>query len=119
MIYFTSDLHFNHVNILKYQAHTRPYKDLDEMNNAIINKWNSIVTQEDTVYLLGDVCMGERRKAPWLINRLKAKEIHLIRGNHDTFSTEEEKQLFSSAQDYLELKVKRQRLFCSISLSYF
>lgn len=51
--YYIADTHFNHKNIIEYC--TRPFKDIDEMNEAIINDWNNLVKNEDTVYHLGDV----------------------------------------------------------------
>lgn len=82
-IYLTSDVHFNHLNILTYEAKTRPFANVDEMNEKIIENWNNTVTAEDTVYVLGDLGMGTLDKLPALVKRLNGKII-LIRGNHDT-----------------------------------
>lgn len=84
MIYFCSDLHFNHENILKYEPETRPFETVEEMNEILIKNWNSVVTSEDTVYVLGDFFMGKIDKIPEILNRLNRKEIILIPGNHDT-----------------------------------
>ena len=83
MIYLTSDLHFNHMNILKYEPESRPFSSIEEMNETIIQNWNEIVTANDTVYVLGDMAMGMIEDAIPLIKRLNGKII-LIRGNHDT-----------------------------------
>ena len=82
MIYFTSDLHLNHQNILKYEPLSRPFSTKEEMNEVIINNWNNKVSIEDTVYVLGDLSMGEVKNSIPLIKRLNGKII-LIRGNHD------------------------------------
>lgn len=55
-IWIISDLHLSHFNILTYSG--RPYKDVLEMNAALIKNWNSVVTFEDTVYFLGDFSFG-------------------------------------------------------------
>ena len=51
--YFIADTHFNHENIIEYC--NRPFKNAKEMSEYIITKWNSVVTQKDIVYHLGDV----------------------------------------------------------------
>jgi len=75
--YFTSDTHLGHKNILKYC--NRPFKDVDEMDNIIINNWNSVVMPNDTIYHLGDFCFG---RLEYYAKRLNGKK-YLIRGNHD------------------------------------
>lgn len=81
-IFFTSDLHFNHTNILKYCSDSRPFSSVDEMNEAIINNWNSVVGQDDIVYVLGDFGFGSYNELQKLFDRLNGTK-HLIRGNHD------------------------------------
>ena len=83
MIWFTSDQHFCHANILKYETETRPFASIQEMNEVLIQRWNEKVAPEDTVYVLGDLSMGEVNVAIEYIKRLNGKII-LIRGNHDT-----------------------------------
>ena len=51
-VYFTSDTHFQHGNIIKFC--NRPYSNVEEMNNAIIENWNSVVGPNDIVFHLGD-----------------------------------------------------------------
>ena len=111
MIYFTSDLHFNHLNILKYQAHTRPYLTIELMNIDIIRTINSICTETDELYILGDVLMGPRNKGLYLVEQLKPR-LHLIRGNHDTFNHEQEEQLFESVHDYKVVKENKHSIVC-------
>lgn len=88
MIFVTSDLHFNHDREFIYKP--RGFESVQEMNEGIIERWNTVVHDDDIVYLLGDVCLGggtpemlnTNRK---LIERLNGK-IHIIAGNHDTDS---------------------------------
>lgn len=83
MIWFTSDLHFNHKNIIVFEKEVRPFETLDEMNEKLIENWNSVVAEDDTVYVLGDFFMGPLDPIDEIMPRLKGKKI-LIRGNHDT-----------------------------------
>ena len=68
MVYFTSDLHFYHKNIMSYSPSFRSYESAEEMNEKLIELWNSVVTPEDTVYNLGDLSMLPivRRLLRWL-----------------------------------------------------
>lgn len=79
-IYFISDTHFNHKNIIQYC--NRPFKDVEEMNKVLIKNWNNIVMYSDTVFHLGDVALTTESDLKKLIPKLKGKKI-LIRGNHD------------------------------------
>ncbi len=79
-VFFTSDTHFNHTNIIQYCQ--RPFKSTDEMNEAMIDNWNSVVGEDDTVFHLGDFCLGGAAEWNKILNRLNGK-IYLILGNHD------------------------------------
>ena len=52
------------------------------MNEVIIANWNSVVTAEDEVWVLGDFFMGQLTAIEPILDRLNGK-IHLVRGNHD------------------------------------
>ena len=58
MIFFTSDHHFYHSNIIKYCQ--RPFHSVEEMNEEMIRRWNSVVGVDDTVYYLGDFSLAKR-----------------------------------------------------------
>lgn len=60
MIYYIADILFSHENILKLEH--RPFESLDEMNENIINNWNASVSENDTVYVLGDAFWGKDSK---------------------------------------------------------
>lgn len=130
--WFTADLHLGHFNINKYC--NRPFltKELAEelaileadkpstngiarmyqikrdvtflMDETIINNWNSIIQDEDVVYLLGDLCFADAYKAKEYIQRLKG-QIHFIEGNHDKPLTAL-KYLFQSYSKYREITVE-------------
>lgn len=51
-VWFTADQHFDHLNIIKYC--NRPFREVGEMNQAMVDRWNEVVQAQDTVYVLGD-----------------------------------------------------------------
>jgi calcineurin-like phosphoesterase family protein len=71
------------------------------MNEAIILNWNSVVTKEDMVYVLGDVIFGNNENSYNLVRRLNGNKF-LIDGNHDSI-TPEFKALFGWVRSYYEL----------------
>lgn len=79
-VFFTADLHFDHVNICKYTG--RPFCYVQEMNEAIIANWNSVVGPQDAVWVLGDVALGQIAQSLPLVGRLNGTK-YLIAGNHD------------------------------------
>lgn len=86
-IYFTSDLHFYHKNIIKYCPENRQYNDVDEMNEGIIKTWNETIPDDAIVFILGDISMGAKdKKVIELLERMKGRKF-LCLGNHDSTST--------------------------------
>ena len=76
-IFFTSDTHFGHSNIIKYCK--RPFKDVIQMNETIIKNWNNVVKKDDTVFHLGDFSF---RGFHTYKNKLNGN-IVILKGNHD------------------------------------
>lgn len=79
MIFYTADLHFHYKPFLP----GRPFASVDEMDEAMIRLWNETVTDEDTVYVVGDVGYNGGYVPGDTLGRLQGRK-HLIRGNHDT-----------------------------------
>lgn len=79
-IWFTSDLHFGHKNIIKFC--NRPWKTTEEMDEALIANWSSVVGDNDIVFDLGDFAFATNSRWKELIQRLNGKH-YLILGNHD------------------------------------
>ena len=79
-VYFTSDTHFYHSNIIGFCK--RPFKNVEDMNETLIENWNRVVSQDDIVFHLGDFCMGGSHEWTKILNRLNGK-IYLTLGNHD------------------------------------
>lgn len=79
--WFISDTHFFHDNIITYG--NRPFKSVDEMNQTLVDSWNSVVKPGDRVYHLGDVVMGgSHEDFAKLWAKLNGSKT-LIVGNHD------------------------------------
>ncbi|UOP04848.1 phosphoesterase [Conchiformibius kuhniae] len=114
-IFFTSDLHFSHANIIKFCPTFRP-QDVAEMDEYLIRKWNETVSPQDTVYNLGDVSFArDIGRIEAVLRRLNGTH-HLIFGNHDGLLRQHAPRLLAeckwdglpvlaSAQDYLLLDV--------------
>lgn len=84
-VYVTSDQHFNHNNILTFEPKSRPFKTVDEMNETLIDNWNSVVQSDDTVWQLGDFVMGLADTVNDILPKLNGRII-IVLGNHDTHS---------------------------------
>lgn len=81
MIFFTSDHHFWHKNVLLY-CPNRNYSSVYHMNDDYKFKWNKTVKKEDTVYYVGDFAFHHPNRIKELLDSLNGTKI-LIRGNHD------------------------------------
>lgn len=77
--FFTSDQHFDHAGIIGHCA--RPFRSVGEMNAYIMSRHNATVSDDDTVYHLGDFSWHENRVVDYL-RRLRGHHV-LIAGNHD------------------------------------
>ncbi len=78
--FWTSDQHFGHANIIRY-CH-RPFADVAEMNDVLIQRWNETVSEQDEVWVLGDVALGPITESLALVSRLGGRKL-LVTGNHD------------------------------------
>lgn len=103
-IYFISDLHFGHKNILSYD--NRPFKTIEEHDVALINNWNSTVGVDDAVWILGDFSWYGAEKTIEIFNRLNGTK-NLCIGNHDhkLLKDKRVRDLFNEVCDYKELKI--------------
>lgn len=79
-IWFTSDLHFCHDREFIYKP--RGFSSVEEMNEAIIKNFNSLINEEDDLWILGDLMLMDNNKGIEYINKLNGK-LHIILGNHD------------------------------------
>lgn len=86
-IWVISDTHWNHANILKFTDResgkpVRPFQSVHDMNETMVENWNSVVKPGDKVYHLGDVFFGSKEDFKVLWPRLNGRK-RLIVGNHD------------------------------------
>lgn len=80
MIWFTSDLHIGHRQILQYCS--RPFDNMEEQTEGLIKNYNELVSSDDLVYWLGDSFFCGKEQATELLKRFNGRKI-LIKGNHD------------------------------------
>lgn len=109
-VFFTADTHFNHAKCCDLFRKGR-FSSLEEMNESIIERWNSRVTKGDRVYHLGDVALGGASEARKILDRLNG-QIFLIRGNHERVA--EHKLCMSRfvwIKDYFGLKFGDQKIY--------
>ena len=78
--WFTADLHLGHRNIIDYC--NRPFRDVDAMNDALIDNWNEMVATDDTVWVVGDFALGKIADTLPMAQALHGRKI-LVAGNHD------------------------------------
>lgn len=105
MNYYISDMHFFHKNVTKEGNNfdNRPFNSLVEMHQYMKEKWNSKITNGDTVYILGDIAMrGTNEELIALVAQLKGRKV-LIKGNHDDVSDMRYKNVFAEIYDYKEI----------------
>jgi len=117
MIFFTSDLHLGHKNIIKYC--NRPFSDVHEMNKYIIDAINTTVGIDDSLYILGDFAFRGKDPIEYR-ERIICKDIHIIIGNHDRekdfvkyLISLENSYGFGSVQPVKEIIYCNQRIFLS------
>lgn len=101
-IFFTSDTHFGHHNIIKYCK--RPFANAKEMDEAMVDRFNQVIRPGDLLYHLGDVCWSSCDIKSTFFNKLNTKEVFLCAGNHDP-STLVKSGLFRRAFDLARIKV--------------
>jgi calcineurin-like phosphoesterase family protein len=102
-LFFASDYHFFHTNVIKHDS--RPFKDIDEMNKQLIQNWNEVVTKDDTVFYLGDISWAGFQKTKEIVDQLNGK-IHFIMGNHDNYKVISKLDRFETISGLMDIYVK-------------
>ena len=103
-IYFTSDLHFGHENVIRFD--NRPFETVDEMDAELVRRWNAKVDRGDLVYVLGDMIWKPKNDDALNIIKSLNGQINLIKGNHDRFlSNAKAKNTLAAVKDYDDICV--------------
>ncbi|MBR5381177.1 MAG: phosphoesterase [Oscillospiraceae bacterium] len=92
-IRYIADMHFDDEDIIAYDG--RPFDSVAEMNEAMTDRWNDTVRDEDMTWILGDFCAGDEARWRELLTSLRGRK-GLILGNHD------DKAAAESVSDLLE-----------------
>ena len=104
-----SDTHFGHAGVCRFMAPNgvdklRPWDNTEEMDEAMIQNWNSVVGPTDRVYHLGDVAIN--RKALHVLGRLNGRMV-LVKGNHDIFALKDYLPYFDDIRAYVVKKTEQ------------
>lgn len=106
--FFTSDTHFCHENIIKFC--NRPFNNAEEMNEKLIENWNSVIRKNDDIFHLGDFCYGSCDKWIEIISRLNGN-IYLILGNHDIKNYHKKAmEKFKKVESQMIIKIQKQNI---------
>lgn len=103
--FLIADTHFDHINVLKYN--NRPWNNIDDMNQGLIENWNKVVGKKDKVIIVGDFAF---KRHGYFLNALKGKK-DLIIGSHDKMKQTIYKQ-FSNVYDIGYYKLHDRYFVC-------
>lgn len=109
-VFFTSDTHFGHSNIIKYCQ--RPFNSAEHMDEVLISNWNEVVSPKDIVFHLGDFCFGSDKEWIKILQRLNGTK-YLILGNHDLkkiANSNQIKDYFADINMQMRLVVDKQKM---------
>lgn len=98
--FYIADMHYGHANVLGFD--NRPFKSIEEMNDALVARWNYVVAPGDVVYVLGDMFWCKSSDAIPVIQKLHGQKI-LIKGNHDRCKDPNFAKEFAKITEYMEV----------------
>lgn len=102
-IFFTADTHFGHGRIIEYCS--RPFSSHEEMDEAMISRFNEVIRPGDILYHLGDIAWSSWDLSQ--LRRLNTKAIHLILGNHDKHKLPEYQKYCQWVGEYKEIHFEK------------
>ena len=103
-IFLTSDLHLGHDREFVWKV--RRYDSVQAMNLTQVQKWNETVEDDDDIYVLGDLMLGDSNNIEF-IKQLKGK-IHIVLGNHDTANREKMYRELPNVVEIAEVGIRLQ-----------
>lgn len=112
-IWLSSDFHFGHDR--EFIWGPRGFNSIEEHDEEIVKRYNAVVSDEDDVYVLGDLMLGNNNHGIECINRLKGK-LHVIFGNHDTDARKTLYKMLPNVvetADALRFKYNKYHFYCS------
>lgn len=114
-LFFVSDHHFSHANFLNFKkpdGHPcRPFNNVHEMDETMIQNHNSVVKPSSKVYFLGDVCFKSWQRMDEILPRMNGKK-RLILGNHDHFPIEHYARHFQKIMSWRQFKQFKKPFIC-------
>ena len=117
--FLTSDLHFFHGNIIGFC--NRPFGSVGHMNAKLVENWNSVVGEDDHIYMLGDFSFGKMDETIDILEQLKGIK-YKITGNHDRKGRCEKlpwEKYFVDQHDYKRIKVNLGSTAVRMALCHF
>lgn len=99
--FYISDWHYGHSNIIAFD--NRPFRSVEQMNETLVQRWNSVVEPGDIVYVLGDMFWCNSNIAIPVLQKLNGQKF-LIKGNHDRCNDSKFLKQFVKVTEYLEVE---------------
>lgn len=99
--FYIADWHYGHKNCLAFD--NRPFTNVEQMNNELIQRWNSVVSDGDIVYILGDMFWCTPNAATPIMDQLKGQKF-LVKGNHDRWHDTKFDKKFVKIDEYMEIE---------------
>jgi calcineurin-like phosphoesterase family protein len=113
--FFAGDTHLGHGRVFEFEPEHRPFKTVDEHDEAIVERWNAVVKPKDTVWHMGDVMFGKTsEKYLARLNGIKK----LVMGNHDIYSAEFYLRYFNSVNGAVKYETTVDGVKCRLILTH-
>lgn len=101
--FLISDHHFSQLSIITFKrddgSKLRDFNSIKEMNDHMISAWNSVISNNDKVYYLGDLC-NNAHTLDEVMPQLNGRRKILIKGNHDTLKVSQYIKYFDDIRAY-------------------